>query len=323
MRSVFFVFIFALLLASYPAKACPLARPIVIAGLDYESARFASEFLLTILHQGFGCDAKVVEKDLPYQIDDLKEGKADILMEVWADNPNKRWVQAEKEGSVIMLGVTFGESDEGWFVPRYLVEGPNAPAPDLRWVRDLRSYAELFNGELLNCPPAWNCNPINKKKLKAYGLDPNYRSRDAIDDADLHRKVSEAYIQGKAILFYGWNPDILSNNYEFVKLKEPNYNQKIWDELVNSSNPTAACEYPRSVVHIGANKAFIDEVPDIKEFLTKWRIGTSDISTALIETHLLRLSPSIAANEFLRKRPDIWMPWFSDDVIERLEAALK
>jgi hypothetical protein len=80
-----------------------------------------------------------------------------------------------------ILGPNFPAALEGWFVPRYLVEGPDAPAPDLRTPADLARYAELFadpedpdKGRFYNCVAGWVCEEINTKKLEVYGLTDLY-----------------------------------------------------------------------------------------------------------------------------------------------------
>ena len=48
-----------------------------------------------------------------------------------------------ESGSFVDLGKD-AVTPQGWYVPRYLVEGPDAQAPDLKHVSDLAKYAHLF-----------------------------------------------------------------------------------------------------------------------------------------------------------------------------------
>ena len=76
------------------------------------------------------------------------------------------------------LGTTFPDASEGWYVPRDLVDGPDAKAPDLKSVTDLKRHKALFSdpdepakGRFYNCVAGWVCEGVNSKKLIAYGLD--------------------------------------------------------------------------------------------------------------------------------------------------------
>jgi glycine betaine/proline transport system substrate-binding protein len=120
----------------------------------WSRARFSSELLAIILRAGFTCHVNITYGSLPDQIYALAHENADVLMEVWVDDVNTEWPEAQKEGSVVLLGTNFASADEGWFVRRYLVEGPNAPVPSLRSVTDLTRYKDLFHGKFLNCPIA-------------------------------------------------------------------------------------------------------------------------------------------------------------------------
>jgi glycine betaine/proline transport system substrate-binding protein len=302
--------------------ACPVDKPINVAGLDYDSARFGSELVAAILRSGLGCKVNIAYDSLDKQIAAMRRGEAHLLMEVWLDNVNSELSAAQKEGSIVLLGTNFASADEGWFVPRYLVEGPNASVPSLRSVNDLRRYKDLFHGEFLNCPLGWNCNKINEKKLAAYGLAKFYQPVNALSDTDLVDRVTRAYQSGSAILFYAWHPDILLAKYDFAKLREPPFNSEVWAKLIGSDHPTAACEYPQSAVFIGARTQFINVNPQLKELLNRWRLSNEDIVDAIIEAHATKRPMKQIAENFIRLRPDVWAPWVPEGVAASLKAAL-
>jgi glycine betaine/proline transport system substrate-binding protein len=316
MRLIVFSGLLWLLFVLPSTAGCPIGRTIVIARLDYDSARFSSEVVSLILNRGFACPARISNKPED-QIDDLRKGKADVIMEIWAEEPDPAWVDGENEGSVIKLGINFGATDEGWFVPTYLVEGPKAEARNLRSVGDLRSkaMAALFKGDLVNCPDTWVCSKTNTKKLAAYGLSDLYKPVTANDDKDLRRIVEQAYRGRSAVLFYGWRPDILLAKYQYVKLMEPKFDRTVWEA-------SRACEYPKSVVYVGANKAFADQNPEIGNFLRAWRMSNDDISSALDDASSRHIPMQQEAKKFLISRPDVWMPWVSGAVAANLRANL-
>ena len=71
--------------------------------------------------------------------------------------------------------LNFPDGIQGWFVPRYLVEGDSsrkieALAPNLKIVSDLIKYKKLFVelenpniGRFYNCMLGWACEDINSK----------------------------------------------------------------------------------------------------------------------------------------------------------------
>lgn len=83
------------------------------------------------------------------------------------------------KGTVEAVGLAYPDAVQGWFVPRYLVEGDDAPAAGLTSVSQLGEYAEVFQdpedpdmGRFYNCIAGWvaktptpaNCRPMGWMK---------------------------------------------------------------------------------------------------------------------------------------------------------------
>jgi glycine betaine/proline transport system substrate-binding protein len=168
-------------IAPASAQECPLDRPVNMAGLGYESHAFHTEVVATIMREGYGCEVEIIPVETLAGFTGLARGDLDANMEIWTANPPPAWQEGLDDGTLVDLGPNFPAALEGWFVPRYLVEGPDAPAPDLRTPADLARYAELFadpedpdKGRFYNCVAGWVCEEINTKKLEVYGLTDLY-----------------------------------------------------------------------------------------------------------------------------------------------------
>ncbi len=130
-----------------PTMACELDRPLKMAGLDYDSAAFHTALAGAIAERGFGCKVERVPGVIAPLVNGLARGDVDIVMEIWMANPVDAWVKAAEAGKVEPLGTTFPDASEGWFVPRYVVSGSDAKAPDLKSVKSnvnrLRKHTKL------------------------------------------------------------------------------------------------------------------------------------------------------------------------------------
>lgn len=169
------------LVAASAEAACELDRPVVFAGLDYDSAQFHTAVASYIVKNGYGCAVDTVPGTVIPLINGVARGDADVIMEIWTANPAQAWVDAEKAGKTVALGTTFPDAVEGWFVPTAVVSGSGAVASDLKAVSDLPKFKELFadpeepgKGRFYNCPAGWQCEVVNSKKLIAYGLEGDY-----------------------------------------------------------------------------------------------------------------------------------------------------
>ena len=205
-------------------------------------------------------------------------------METWTEN----WQQLYDEGlakgqdpntdeGFVNLGANFPNSVQGWYVPRYVVEGDadrgiKPMAPNLKSVMDLPEYWKLFRdpedpskGIFYSCIPGWSCALVNEKKFKAYGIEENYNimqpgSGPAL--AGLHGNGLQA---GEN---HGWDttgrPPGCWESWTMYQLEEPPFDQKIWDT-------TKACSYPAVKCDIIVHKKLPEEAPDVVEMLIEIR----------------------------------------------------
>jgi len=318
------------LAAAAPAK-CELARPIVFAGLDYDSAQFHNAVAKFILKHGYGCEVDELPGAVIPLLNGLARGDVDVNMEVWIDQVTEAWSKAEATGAVVDLGVNFPDAIQGWFVPRFLVEGPEARAPDLKGVADLVKYKELFadpeepgKGRFYNCIAGWVCDITNSKKLAAYGLADDFTNFRPGSGAALDAAIQSAVLRDKPIVFYYWGPTWLLGKLsdKIVQLEEPAYDAEIWNAMSATDKPAAATAYPTVAVHIGANAEFVKAAPKLTEFLKNYETTGQIVSTVLAYMADRNANADQAAIHFLKTWPDLWTEWVPKEVAARVTAAL-
>ncbi len=324
----------ALALAALPAPACEVDHAVIFAGLDWDSNAFHTAVAQRIVRDGFGCRVDLVPGSTIPLYNGMARGDIHVIMEVWRSNTPPSWTQGVEAGKLVELGVNFPDATQGWFVPRYLVEGPKARAPGLRSVKDLPRYKALFRdpeepakGRFLNCIAGWQCELTNTKKLHAYGLTPHFSNFRPGTGAALDAAILSALKRQRPVLFYYWGPTWLLGQIgeQVVMLEEPPYDAQRWEALMALKDPaqaTDATAYPVVEVLVGANKAFTEQAPAIKAFLSNYRTSAALVSQALAYMQTNRASVDDAARHFLRTHPDLWTGWVPPEVAARVKAAL-
>ena len=313
------------------AQTCEIDRPIIFGGLDWDSNAFHTEVARLILEEGYGCETDMIPGSTLPLVTGLGRGDIDVLMEIWRDNLVEPWQAALAKGDVVDLGINFPDAVQGWYVPRYLVEGDAARgieplAPTLKSVFDLPRYAALFRdpevpdkGRFYNCILGWQCELLNSAKLRAYGLESHFTNFRPGTGAALSAAIASAYTRGQPILSYYWGPTWVLGAYDMVKLEEPPYSADAWQAFsddLESAPPTA---FPNVEVAIGANMVFSKNAPQITAFLRAYATTNELVSTALayLQTHP-EASARDAARAFLELRPDVWRQWVPEDVAARI-----
>lgn len=324
-------FAFLILTASAPdARACELDRPIVIAGLNWDSNSFHAALAARILRSGFDCRVDISPGTTKPLFKDMMRGNIDITMEVWKDNLPKLWARSQRDGSVVELGVNYPDAVQGWFVPTYLVQGEGARAPDLKSVADLPRYKHLFRdpeelnkGRFYNCMLGWGCEAINSKKLKAYGLTEDFTNFRAVSGARMIDAISKHFERREPFVTYYWGPTWVLGTYDLTMLEEPAYDAEVWRRMSASRNPDTATAYPVSAITIAVSQEFHAVAPQIAAFLAAYHTNSAMISNALAYMNRTGEDADAAARHFLQNRPEVWREWLPAERAAKVAAALE
>jgi glycine betaine/proline transport system substrate-binding protein len=320
--------------AALQVSACEVDHPVVFAGLDWDSNAFHTALAQRVLRDGFGCRVDTVPGSTIPLHNGMARGDIHVMMEVWRSNSPPSWTDGVAAGKLVEVGINFPDAVQGWYVPRYLVEGPRAPAAGLKSVSDLPRHHALFRdpeeptkGRFLNCIAGWECEVTNTKKLHAYGLTATFTNFRPGTGAALDAAILSALKRKRPVLFYYWGPTWLLGQVgeQVVMLDEPPFDAAKWERLRAIDDPKRAIEataYPVVEVMVGANRAFLDRAPQIHDFLRRYRTSARLVSEALAHMQRTKGSADAAARHFLRTRPQIWRAWVPPGVADKVAAAL-
>lgn len=311
-------------------------RPVVLAGLDWDSNAFHNGVAGFILEHGYGCEIDEIPGSTIPLLNGMIRGDIDITMEMWIPNVREAWEKAEQDGDVAEVGVSYPDAKQAWYVPKYMVEGDDAVAPDLKSVKDLPKYAKLFEdpeddekGRFLNCILGWGCEVMNTKKLIAYDLMETFNNFRPGTGGAMSAAIESAILRKKPIVFYYWSPTWVMGKVgdEIVQLDEPAYDEAAWEALSAMSQDdvkpgTPATAWPLTKVSIAVNTEFQEEAPAIVEFLGKYNFVSDTISKALAYMQDNSASAQEAAIDWMKNNEETWSGWVPEDVAGRVKSAL-
>lgn len=314
-----------------------LDRAVVLAGLDWDSNSFNNGVAKYILENGYGCEVEAIPGSTIPLLNGMIRGDIDITMEMWIPNVREAWEKAEADGDVVEIGTSYPDATQAWYVPKFMVEGDDAPASGLASVSDLPKFKDQFadpeepgKGRFYNCILGWGCEVINTKKLRAYGLTEDFTNFRPGTGGALASAIESAILRKEPILFYYWGPTWVLGKVgdQVVKLDEPAYGQDTWEALGNMdiedvTAETGATAYPTIKVSIAANSEFADSAPTIVDFLGEFELSADIISKALAYMQDEAASADEAAEWWLQNNVDTWSAWLPDDVASKVKSALQ
>ena len=298
---------------------------IKFADAGWDSIKFHNAVAMFIIQHGMDYKAEEVSGTTTLTYQALKNNDIDVYMETWSDNL-ATYKDDVANGSILELGLNYGDNAQGLYVPRYVTEGDSkrnikAAAPDLKTVEDLKKYKDLFNdpespgkGRIYGAIPGWEVDKILYNKYMSYGLDKYYTYFRPGSDAALAAAISKAYEQGQPVVGYYWEPTWLTGKYDLVKLQDTPYNQATFKEGTG--------DFPAVPVTICAAKNITQKAPDVAEFLKKYKTSSTVTAQALAYMADNKASYETTAKWFLKNNENLWRNWVTSQQFEKVKAAL-
>ncbi|HYF91497.1 MAG TPA: glycine betaine ABC transporter substrate-binding protein [Symbiobacteriaceae bacterium] len=318
---------------------------IKLADVQWQSLWINNAIAQFILEKGYGYPTETVEMTTPIMQQSLVKGDVDLSMEMWRSNIIDWYTDAVQTDKIIDLGTTFERASQGWYVPRYMVEGDTRRglqpvAPDLKSIADLKKYKHLLKdpenpdkGLLISCITGWQCAKVNEIKLHAYGLGNDYNLMEPGASAALDAAIAGAYKKGDPFLAYYWEPTWLVGTYDLIQLEEPPYSKECDAEIqkfvkiekpdYSQVKPVAGCGYQTEAVTKVIAPSLAKRAPEVVEVLKKMDIGTDPLNKASAYMESNKVKADKAALWFFENYPDRWKAWLPADVQEKVIKALQ
>ena len=302
-------------------------EPIVFAGLNWGSAQFINGVARIIIEGGYQIPTRSLEGSSIPLFHSLRNGDVQVYMEGWLPNLQELYDKATAKQEISDLGLYFGDAVQGWFVPRYVVEGDpvrqiDPVAPQLSSVRDLDKYASVFAsedrpglGRLVDGSSGWGSYRIDCMKLKAYGLDDRYAQITSGSESALFAALSEAYDKGEPILTYMYEPTWPMAKFDLVQIAEPPFSQDVWDR-------NKAVAFPLAQIKKWVHPGLPGRAPEVVEFLSKVSLSSDDISRILETIKEQDLKPEEYARAWVNENEAVWSGWVTPDVASKVKQAL-
>ncbi len=293
---------------------------LIFADLLWDSALFHNRIAAFILENGYGYDIEYISGGTIPMFLGLERGDVDISMEIWVENQLKAYLDAVGAGAVVDLGMNFGDSTQGWFVPTYMIE--DGLLPEGVSVSDLPDYWELFKdpedptkGIFYVGDPTWECVGIDMEKMEAYGLDEYYNLFITGSGDTLAASMMAAYAKEEPWFGYYWKPTYLMGQLDMTQVEEPPYDEEVW-----ATNKGMA--YPADRINICVNTSLLDRAPEVITFLRNYETTAVMIARALVYMEENEVAHEEAAIWFLEEYESVWTEWVPADIASKVKAAM-
>lgn len=300
-------------------------KEIVFADAGWDSIKFHNAVAGLVAKELYGYTWREVPGSSTILHEGMLKNEVNINMEVWTDNLSTYEADL-KEDKFKDLGVNFDDNYQGFYVPRYVIEGDKERgieplAPDLKYVWDLKKYPHIFKdeeqsgmGRVYGAIPGWEVDNILYKKYMHYGLDESFIYFRPGSDAALSSAITSAYEKGEPIAAYYWEPTWLMGKYDMVLLQDEPYDMATYKE--------GETELPSVKVTVGMSNNFYDNNPEMVEFLKKYKTSSSLTSEALAHMQETGENYNETAKWFLQEHDELIDEWLNEEDANNLRTYL-
>lgn len=305
------VFAFVVLLSSCTGtESGKKETTIVFADVSWDSVQVHNRIAAFIVSNGFeGYAVDFTPGDTLPLVNGMVQGDVHVNMESWHSNWFEVYEKETASGKLIDLGPNLPNAPQGWYIPRYMVEGADAMAPGLKSVKDLPEYAHLFKdpeepskGIIYGGVAGWSQMKVSEKMFDDFDLSDTYNLGIAGSNAALAGSMAGAFKKGEAWIGYYWEPTAILGKLDMMILP--------------------GSEYERALINIIISEDMMERAPDVVDFLKVYNTTVADNNQFLAKMEAEDWDSQETAEWFLKNKEDLWTQWVSSEVAEKVKAAL-
>lgn len=301
-------------------------KPIIrFADVGWDSVRFHNAVAGLVAERFFNFDVRELSSTSVIAHEALVRGDLDVVMEEWTANL-PTYQEDVQGGKLKELGVNFEDNKQGFYVPRYVIEGDaerglKPLAPGLKSVKDLARYPQLFPDQerkgrsvIYGGIPGWAITEIMRSKVHYYGLDKWFNYVEPGTDAALSTIIASAMDRGVPVVAYYWTPTWLMGKYDLVLLEDEPFSAALWEQ--------GGCACPSVKVTVCASNDFAGRYPEFCGFLSRYHTTSDLISEALAYMQETGADSRATAEWFLERHDELlqeWLPNYQESASEDVD----
>ena len=270
--------------AADPAS-CKLVRLADVGWTDITATTAATSVVL----EGLGYQPKAEVLAVPVTYASLKNGDIDVFLGNWMPTMEGDIAKYREEGSVEVLGANLEGAKYTLAVPSYTAK------KGLTDFADIAKFKSELDGKIYGIEPGNDGNRLILDMIDqgTFGLD----GFDLVESSEqgMLSQVSRAVRSKQDIVFLGWAPHPMNNNFDLVYL--------------SGGDDVFGPDYGGATVYTNVRKGYTEECPNVGKLLNNLKF-TLPMEGAIMGAILDDgKNEKVAATEWLKANPEVLDDW--------------
>ncbi|WP_299621963.1 choline ABC transporter substrate-binding protein [Pelagibius sp.] len=245
----------------------------------------------SVVLEGLGYEPEAEVLSVPVTYASLKNGDIDVFLGNWMPTMEGDLAKYRDEGSVEVLGVNLEGAKYTLAVPSYTAEA------GLKDFADIAKLKDELDGEIYGIEPGNDGNRLILDMIEsnAFGL----KGFELVESSEqgMLAEVARAVKRKQHIVFLGWAPHPMNNNFDLVYL--------------SGGDDVFGPNYGGATVYTNVRKGYTGDCPNVGKLLTNLKF-TLPMEGAIMGAILDEgEEPNDAATTWLKANPDILDGWLA------------
>ena len=271
--------------AADPA-ACKEVRFADVGWTDITATTAATSVVL----EGLGYEPTDELLAVPVTYASLKNGDIDIFLGNWMPTMEGDLAKYRDEGSVEVLGVNLEGAKYTLAVPSYTA------AAGLKDFADIAKFEDELDGKIYGIEPGNDGNRLILDMIDQNTFDPKDFELVESSEQGMLTQVARAVKREEHIVFLGWAPHPMNNNFELTYL--------------SGGDDIFGPDFGGATVYTNVRKGYTSDCPNVGQLLTNLKF-TLPMEGAIMEAILDGEDKQEAAAAWLKANPAILDGWLS------------
>jgi glycine betaine/proline transport system substrate-binding protein len=245
----------------------------------------------SVVLEGLGYEPEAEVLSVPVTYASLKNGDIDVFLGNWMPTMEGDIAKYREEGSVEVLGANLEGAKYTLAVPKYTADA------GLKDFADIAKFKDKLDAKIYGIEPGNDGNRLILDMIAqdAFGLE-GFEVVESSEQGML-AQVDRAVKRNEDIVFLGWAPHPMNNNFELVYL--------------SGGDDVFGPDYGGATVYTNVRKGYTGECPNLGKLLGNLKFSLpmeGAIMGAILNDGK---DPEDAATEWLKANPDVLDGWLA------------
>ena len=245
----------------------------------------------SVVLEGLGYEPEAEVLSVPVTYASLKNGDIDVFLGNWMPTMEGDIAKYREEGSVEVLGANLEGAKYTLAVPKYTADA------GLKDFADIAKFKDKLDAKIYGIEPGNDGNRLILDMIAqdAFGL----KGFEVVESSEqgMLAQVDRAVKRQEDIVFLGWAPHPMNNNFELVYL--------------SGGDDVFGPDYGGATVYTNVRKGYTGECPNLGKLLANLKFSLpmeGAIMGAILNDGK---DPEDAATEWLKANPDVLDGWLA------------